>query len=485
MTYNPLLLTDFYKVGHKFQYPEGTQLVYSNLTARSSRLPDINEVVLFGTQYAVKKFLIDDFNKNFFARPLAVVLDEYKRFTEPCIGTLPSIDHIKDLHYLGYLPLCIKALPEGSRVPLRIPLLTIHNTNEAFAWLTNYIETAFSNLIWQPITSATIADQYRKIINRGFKESGLDPQVAGYMGHDFSFRGMGGLDSAIASGMAHLTSFRGTDTIPANQALAYYYSAMPEDYGRSVPATEHSVMCAGGESNEQETFRRLIEDVYPTGIVSIVSDTWDLFNGVIRKYLPALKQKIMARSGKVVIRPDSGDPVNIVCGNPSSADILENKGVVECLWDIFGGTLTSTGHKQLHPHIGVIYGDSITRERADRIIARLLAKGFAADSCVFGIGSYTYQYVTRDTFGFAIKSTAVKINGTYMPIFKKPKTDNGLKNSARGFLRVDKTANGYVLTDNLPDLNATANDAMKVVFLNGEPRNKSTIRDIRTLLAQP
>jgi Nicotinic acid phosphoribosyltransferase len=235
-----------------------------------------------------------------------------------------------------------------------------------------------------------------------------------------------------------LLSFTGTDTIPAIDWLEHFYNADAEKelIGGSVPATEHSVMCLGGNETEKETFLRLITEVYPKGIVSIVSDTWDYWK-VVDKLLRELKPNIMSRDGKVVIRPDSGDPVKIVCGDPDSYNVPVRKGTIEVLWDIFGGTINSKGYKQLDPHIGVIYGDSITLDRCRDICENLKQKGFASTNIVFGIGSYTYQYVTRDTFGFAMKATHGIVNGQPVDIYKDPITDDGVKKSAKGLLCVN------------------------------------------------
>ena len=200
-----------------------------------------------------------------------------------------------------------------------------------------------------------------------------------WQAHDFAFRGMSSLESAILSGMGHLLSFTGTDTIPAVVGLEQYYNANIEKelIGGSVAATEHAISCAGEEKGELETLERLITKTYPNGIFSFVSDTWDLWR-LITNYLPKLKDKIMARNGKLVIRPDSGDPVLIICGNPKGISDADRKGVVELLWDIFGGTVTEKGFKLLDSHIGTIYGDSITLSRAKEISERLMAKGFAS-----------------------------------------------------------------------------------------------------------
>lgn len=240
---NPLLLTDFYKIGHYQQYPTGTQKVYSNLTARKSRIANVDETVFFGLQYFIKEYLIDRFDRDFFSRPKDEVVAEYRRIISNTIGDLPDYKHIEALHDLGYLPIRIKALPEGAKVPIRVPMLTIENTLDEFYWLTNFIESLMSAILWQPITSATLANEYRKLFRKVLDESIKDSAMVDFMGHDFSFRGMGGLESAILSGMGHLTSFRGTDTIPAIIAMEKYYNTNVEDelVGTSVSATEHSV----------------------------------------------------------------------------------------------------------------------------------------------------------------------------------------------------------------------------------------------------
>jgi nicotinamide phosphoribosyltransferase len=277
----------------------------------------------------------------------------------------------------------------------------------------------------------------RTVIERAAKLSGSPEGFCDWQGHDFSFRGMAGIEAAALSGMGHLLFFTGTDTIPALDLIEQYYPTDKADYliGGSVAATEHSVMCAGGEESEIQTFNRLL-DLYPSGVFSVVSDTWDLWK-VCTEFLPALKSRIMARDGKLVIRPDSGDPVKIICGDTDAPEgTPERKGVVELLWETFGGTTTDKGYKLLDSHIGCIYGDSINYERALKIMSGLMGKGFASGNIVFGIGSFSYQYVTRDTFGFAMKATWVEVDGKGIDIFKKPKTDDGMKNSAKGRLAV-------------------------------------------------
>jgi len=480
MKINPFLLTDFYKVGHPFQYPKGTTLVYSNLTPRKSRLDGVDEMTFFGLQYFIKEYLIAYFNENFFEQPKEKLMKEYKRrVTTSLGGDLPTYEHIEKLHDLGYLPIEIKALPEGKSVKMKVPVITIVNTLPEYFWLTNFVESLISAILWQPCTSATVAKEYRKILNGFAEKTGMPKEFVQWQGHDFSFRGMSSLESAVLSGMGHLLSFTGTDTIPAIDALEYYYraNADTELIGGSVPATEHSVMCSGSKDGEIETFKRLITEVYPSGIVSIVSDTWDLWK-VCTEYLSELKETILARDGKVVIRPDSGDPVDIICGNPNGRTENERKGVVELLWDVFGGTETEKGYKLLDSHIGAIYGDSITRQRATEICQRLMDKGFASQ-VVFGIGSFTYQYNTRDTFGIAMKATYIEIGDKSREIFKKPITDDGTKISATGLLCVVKENNEYKLLDRV-DWEKESQSELKTVFKDGKLIKEFSLAEIRT-----
>jgi len=486
-TPNAMLLCDFYKLSHREQYPDKTQRVYATWTPRGSRIKSIDKVVAFGFQGFVKEFLIDYFNKNFFGKPMEDVIKEYKRVVKHTLSIdNPPCDHIKALHNLGYLPIKITALKEGTLVPLRVPMLTIENTHDDFFWLTNYLETIMSSMLWMPSTSATLTLEYRKILEKSCEETGGIKELVPFLGHDFSMRGMTGMDSSARSGAGHLLSFVGTDTIPAIQYLEKYYNANVEKelVGCSVSATEHSVMCAMGQ-DELKAFKRLVTEVYPSGIISIVSDTWDLWS-IMKNILPKLKDEILNRSGapinKVVIRPDSGDPVKIICGDPEADDPFVRKGVVECLWDIFGGTTNDKGYRQLDEHIGAIYGDAITRERCQAICDQLKAKKFTSTNVVYGIGSYTYQYNTRDTFGFALKSTHVVIDDEGINIFKDPKTDNGLKKSQKGRVIVfknDKDELVYEDQHSIDEVLDNEENLLELVYEDGKLYRDETLEEIR------
>lgn len=483
---NPMINSDFYKIPHRVQYPEGTECVYSTWTPRRSLVEGVNEVVAFGFQGFIKKFLIEYFNDGFFFRPKEEVLAEYERFITYTLGKeYANPDHIAKLWDLQYLPIKIKAVSEGTLIPIRVPMLTIESTHRDFFWLTNYLETMMSAELWMPTTSATLALQFRKILEKKAKETSDDYLMAlAFMAHDFHMRGASGVDAARRLiGPGHLLSFSGTDTMPAIDYMEKYYNANIETelVGSSVPATEHSVMCANGQ-DEYEVFKRLITKVHPTGIVSIVSDTWD-FWGIIEHVLPRLKDIIEKRDGKVVIRPDSGNPEKILCGDPDSDNEFARKGLIRCLYEIFGGKVNSKGFIELAPCIGAIYGDAITIERCTNITNNLERQGFAGTNVVFGIGSFTYQYNTRDTFGFALKATHVVIKGEERAIFKDPKTDDGTKKSLRGRVVLLKDNEGKIFAkDNLTiaeQQSYEGEDLLKTIFLNGKLLHDDSLMEIR------
>ena len=489
MKINPLLLTDGYKTGHHMQYPEGTTLVYSNFTPRSNKYAPkgCDKVVSFGQQMVMKQ-IHEAFRDEFFNKMKSEVCGEMKKELSMYLGTDYDVTHFEKLHDLGYLPILVKIIEEGTLVPMRVPVLTIYNTHPDFYWVTNYLETIISNLLWKPMTSATIAHQYRKVLTKWQEKT--DKERAWFIdwqGHDFSMRGMDSVDATISSGLGHLTSFSGTDSLPAIGGARKYYNET-EFVGGSVNATEHSVMCAGSKDDEVGTFRRLLQ-TYPTGILSVVSDTWDLWK-VCTEHVVTLKEEILARNGKLVIRPDSGDPVDIVCGLNTRSKMVSlvddehpsYKGVIELLWDVFGGTINEQGYKVLDPHIGAIYGDSITIDRAEEICQRLECKGFASTNIVLGVGSFTYQFNTRDTFGFAMKATYVEVNGESREIFKDPITDDGMKKSATGLLGVSLNDDDSLRLEDKLSWEQEGKGILKAIYLNGQFENPTTLTEIKNRL---
>lgn len=503
----PVLLSDSYKQFHFMMYPEGINFLYSNMTPRSYKRIDSDYSVFFGLQYYIKAYLMDEWQKEFFDLPKEEVVKEYKRFHKNFSGCDVMVEHIEALHDLGYMPIEIRALDEGVSVPVRVPYFVIFNTHKDFAWLVNFLETQISTVTWDFSTNATIAKLYRTKLDKWAEKTG-DPTFVQWQAHDFAMRGRSSIESTYNQA-GHLLSFTGTDTIPSVYLLEQYYNADMEKelIGGSVPATEHSIQTSYGKEKEIDGFSRIL-DIFPEGIVSIVSDSFDLWK-VCTEYLVTLEDKILARNGKLVIRPDSGDPVRIITGwtreelgkvDSGWGDALEDyisfeekKGVVELLWDVFGGTVNDKGYKVLDSHIGVIYGDSITLGRAEQICSRLEAKGFASTNVVLGIGSYTYNYNTRDTLGIAIKSTYCEVweNGVQekREIFKDPITDDGLKKSAKGLLVVDIVDGEYILKDQqtwddaINTIGESAYGELKTVFCNGKLVKNHTLSEVRERVA--
>ena len=478
----PEFLLDFYKLYHRNQYPESTRTVVSNWTPRGSRINGVDRAVFVGLQ-AVLMDLFGKWEEGFFSVPWKTVEHRATRFMKyACGDQAPNLAHLKELHDLGHLPLKIKALPEGSRVKMRTACIQMWNTDKRFFWLTNYIESVLSCMLYGYINSATIADRFRRMFSAFALGTVGDTSFVPFQGHDFSFRGMFGLDAAVGSSMAHLLAgFVGTDTIPAIFGLEHYYGGNIEKelLGCSVPASEHSIQCA--YPDDEAYFSAMAFDIHPTGIVSIVADGrdfWDFVGTILPKY----KEAILARDGKVVIRPDSGDPTLILCGDMESNHPLARKGLIECLWDIFGGTVSTRGYRVLDPHIGAIYGDSITYDRAWDICQGLSEKNFASTNWVAGIGSFTYQYNTRDTLGQAIKATFAEIGDQAVLMQKTPKTDNGVKNSAKGMVLVTDPGGEFCMKDGYTMSAfkaAEAQDAMNTVWMNGLFHKKYTVKEIR------
>lgn len=467
-------------------YPEGLEHVESNYTNRKSRVEGIDHVVQFGLQ-AWLKDLTEAYDR-FFAASKEEVIEDYRKNTETFVNPGFTLEHIEALHDLGYLPIEFSAIAEGSLVPIGVPSILIKSTHKDFAWMVNYLESDLSAGIWHPSTVATLAWKLRRTFEEAARETGGALDAVDWQCHDFSYRGQVNREAAMSSGAAHLLSFTGSDAVPAVPWINYYYPG--EDNGliaASVPATEHSVMCAGGKEDEIETFRRLLKQ-FPTGILSVVSDTWDFYK-VLTEYLPALKDEIMARDGKLVIRPDSGDPADIICGTvgmrfprlaaDATDEAKEAKGAVEILADLFGTTTNEAGFEELDSHIGLIYGDGMFETRIRDINSRLKAKGFASIVWVAGIGSYSYQMVTRDTFGSAVKATFVIVNGEGRNIQKDPKTDDGTKKSATGRLAVHQWANGKMfLVQNATDTDIE-HSLLKPVWRNGKFLKEFSYAEVR------
>ncbi len=487
MKFEPEFAADFYKVSHPSMYEPGTQLVYSNFTPRKS-LVDNDEVVFWSLQYFIKEYLIDGWNKNFFHRPKAEVIAEYRNFMSKTVGNAPY-KHLEELHDIGYLPLMIKAVKEGTVVKTGTPVMTLYNTDDRCFWLTNFIESVMSCQMWKACTSASNSRLLRKVIEKFAEETCDNNNHCGFQNHDFSFRGQDTIEGAALSGAGHLLSSYGTDTIVAIRLLEKYYntSVDKELIGCSVPASEHAQTTIMGRDGEYDFFKRIITEVYPEGIVSLVSDSYDYFK-VITEYAEKLKPYILERKplgqvpAKVVFRPDSGDMVKIICGDPDSNDPLERKGSLQLLWEVYGGTVNSKGYKELNPYVGLIYGDGCSLTRINAVLSKMKETGFASSNIVFGVGSYHFSYnITRDTYGWAVKCTHAVVNNQGIDVCKEPKTDtNALKKSHKGLLRL----NADMSLDQECTWEQEAEGILEPVFYNGELVREQTLAEIREIIAK-
>lgn len=546
---NPLALTDGYKIGHKVMLAPGTDYLYGTWIPRSLKhAPQGVDKILSVGQQLTWMWMHDQFEEGFFNQPIEVA-QKFGRDMSKYLNLPFDDSHFEELHKLGYLPLKVKALPEGIETNPNIPHQTFINTVPGFAWLTLYFETPVSGLSWKTPTNASIALTYRRNATKWvMKTDSENSWFIDYSCHDFSARGLDPF-SVISSGLAHAMSFIGSDTLIVIDAARYFYGVSDDDVCiASVNASEHSVTCTGifyymnmlesgnglhlideyysydveatKSTKENPDFMAIAEwanlrewlKIFPVGILSVVSDTFDLFR-VITEILPRLKDQIMAREGKLVIRPDSGDPVDITCGfeKNENGDILnsdseikngsayyrtpkntpEEKGVIELLWDIFGGTISKEGYKVLDSHIGAIYGDSITLSRQIQIYERLANKGFAATNIVLGVGSYTYQFNTRDTFGYAAKGAWFESEGKGYDIYKDPATDDGTKKSLRGFCQVynDRPDCGFrdLLFDGNDNLvvrtgcsrEQEADGLLQIIYEDGKFFNQTTLNEVR------
>jgi len=516
------------------QYPDGIEWILETWIPRMSRAEGINHVCFYSLQGALAE-ITQNFQDYFFSRPVEDVVAEYEetitdifKKTNPEWAANHGSEHVRALHALGYLPIKVKALAEGTFVPIGVAMFTIENTDPRFFWIPGYIETQLSSYIWSPMTSGTISSVYKKILIQFARETGVDEVRVDNQAGDFSMRGMNQPEAAYRTGPGHLLAFNVSATVPVRNYLKAFYQK-PKGAISCNPSTEHSVMCSWG-IDEVRGFLTLITKKYPSGNISIVSDTYDFWN-VISTVLPEIKPQILSRPGKVFIRPDSGDPVEVVCGRETKIfltmaeakkyyhnngfaemrlgvifrlkdgswwkvtreddhsisayhpwkDIyeeytptVEDLGLCEALWNEFGGTVNANGFKEHDSHIGITYGDAITIERCFKICKRLRDKGFASINVSFGIGSFTYQYVTRDTFGFALKGIAEIMSGVFKKIQKLVKSEkNSFKKSPTGIPVViwDESKNNYAMIDNLTPEEADAygdKNLLKEFYKDGE-----------------
>jgi len=481
---NAMLLIDFYKAVHAEMLPEGMTKSVSYFTPRMSRVDRWKNVVMFGLQGFIRQYLIDYFNDHFFSLPFEEVIGDYKRIMDATLGKdAYRIEKIEKLHRLGYLPIEIVSLPEGTKVPMHVPMFGITNTHPDFAWLPQSLESLISAEMWHPMIAATVGNTYREIVNRYYRMTCDDSIPRARALGAFDFRGEECLQSAIKAGAGWCLSFLNTATVPTVPYLEKYYGCdcTKEPVAFGSPSTEHSVMCSNFavDGDEETLLRRLLTEIYPNVSFSAVLDSYDYYN-VLENVLPKLKKEILAHNGCMLMRGDSGDCVKVVTDT------------VKILWDQFGGTKNSKGYKVLDPHVKAIYGDSITVQRCEEIYNILLSSGFACSNVALGVGSFSMQCIeeygtlkpfTRDTFSSCIKATYCEINDTPVPIFKNPK-DGGFKKSQKGCCIVTKDEAGdLVYTDGHAWAEACCEDnLLRPVFKDGTLIETQTLSQIRGLL---
>ena len=482
---NPMLLIDFYKAVHAEMLPTKITKSVSYFTPRMSRVRMWNKVVMFGLQGFVKTYLIDYFNERFFERPIDEVISEYERIMDASLGKgVYGLQKIKDLHTLGYLPIEIWALPEGTKVPMHVPMFCITNTHDDFAWLPQALESLISAEAWHPMLVATVGATYRDIVNKFYDETCDDSVSRNKALGSFDFRGEECTDSAIKAAAGWCLSFVNTATVPVIPYLEKLYNCdcTKEPVAFGSLSTEHAVMCSNYavDGDEVTLLKRLLTEIYPDTSFSAVLDSYDYWN-VIDNVLPQIKPEIMAHNGCMLMRGDSGDCIEVV-----------TKTVFK-LWDEFGGTINSKGYKVLDPHVKVIYGDSITIQRCERIYEILKDNGFAASNVALGVGSFSFQCVeedgilkpfTRDTFSSCIKATYCEIDHKPYPIFKNPK-EGGFKKSQKGCCLVYKNDNGelcYKDEYTWKEVSCNSKQELKAIFRNSELLIDDSLANIRNRL---
>ena len=484
---NPMLLIDFYKAVHAEMLPKNITKSVSYFTPRMSRVKRWDKVVMFGLQGFIKTYLIDYFNEEFFDKPFEEIIYEYKRIMDASLGKdAYKIDKIESLHKLGYLPIEIVALPEGTIVPMHVPMFGITNTHKDFAWLPQSLESLISAEIWHPMLAATVGMTYRGIVNHYYDLTCEDNIPRSKALGAFDFRGEECLESAVKAGAGWCLSFLNTATVPTIPYLEknYFCDCTKESVAYGSPSTEHSVMCSNYavDGDEITLLRRLLTEIYPNTSFSAVLDSYDYWN-IIDNILPQLKTEIMNHNGCMLMRGDSGDCVEVV-----------TKTVFK-LWEEFGGTVNSKGYKVLDPHVKAIYGDSITVQRCEEIYKILMENGFACSNVALGVGSFSFQCIeedgflkpfTRDTFSSCIKATYCEIDGKPFPIFKNPK-DGGFKKSQKGCCRVYTRCDGSIYYEDELTWEQAADYEKRVnmlipVFKDGELLKEQSLKEIRDRL---
>lgn len=407
---NLILNTDSYKASHWTQYPEGTEHVYAYVESRGGRF---DRTVFFGLQMWLKEYLRKPITRADVAEAKEFWAAHGEPFNEE--GWLYIVER-----HGGKLPVLIKAVPEGSVIPTHNVLATIVNTDPQCWWLPSYLETQMLRALWYPTTVATLSWHCKQIIKAAINKTSDVPEQINFKLHDFGARGVSSMETAALGGAAHLVNFMGTDTVSGVLAVRKYYGEQMA--GFSIPAAEHSTITSWDREHEANAYANMLKHfAKPGSMVAVVSDSYDIYNATSEIWGSELKQKVLDSGSTVVIRPDSGDPLVVPVE------------IIQALGERFGYTVNSKGYKVLHPSVRVIQGDGITIDSLPVIIRNLEEAGFAIDNLAFGMGGGLLQHVNRDTQKFAMKTSAVRVNGKWRDVYKDPVGDYG-KQSKKGQL---------------------------------------------------
>lgn len=435
--HNIILNTDSYKVSMYRQYPPGTTKVYSYLEGRG---PSYSAFTFFGLQAFIKEYLLTPITQQDIDQAVAFYGLHGEPFNQP--GWQIILEE-----YDGYLPLEIRAIPEGTYVPIRYPVVTVVNTDPRLAWLTTWIETALVRAIWYPSTVATKDHTLRQFINLQLERTG-DPSAAPFKLHDFGARGASSYETASIGGAAHLLYFAGTDTVSGVTFLMDYYHAGVE--GFSIPAAEHSTIIAWGKDHEADAYQNMLREfATPGSVVAVVSDSYDIFHAVEHIWGTALKEQIEQSGATLVIRPDSGNPIEV------------NERLVDLLAKQFGYTINEKGYKVLN-HVRLIQGDGVDESVIQQVLTMIVEKGYSADNIAFGMGAALLQKVHRDELGFAMKASSIERNGQWISVEKTPQQDL-FKASKAGRITTILEENQFKIGEAEDE-----KDLLRVVYLNGK-----------------
>jgi nicotinamide phosphoribosyltransferase len=455
---NPILSTDSYKLTHWWQYPPKARFIYSYVCSRGGFF---DHAEMAGLQYIVKS--------NFAGKIFTLEdVEEARRFADQHFGGSPKCFHYEGWKRLyekhgGVLPLRIKAVKEGSVVGAQNALATIENTDPEFYWLTNWAETVLLQ-VWYPITVATLSRAIKQVIGEALVRTG-DPSLLPFKLHDFGFRGVSSRESAAIGGAAHLFNFVGTDNLAAIELLQQYYGAGMA--GVSIPASEHSTITAWGRAQEVDAYENILDNV-PAGIVACVSDSYDIYKAVRDLWGGKLRDKVMRRKGTLVIRPDSGEAVAVL------------ERIFHIAAEKFGFEVNRKGWKVLAPQVRFIQGDGVNYHTIQNMISQLTRKGWSMDNWSFGMGGALLQQVNRDTLRFALKCSAIDIDGQWHDVYKQPITDPG-KDSRAGRFVLLKEGNEFVTVKQESGRIIDGVDQLEVVLEDGVLRREQSLEEVRAI----